>query len=274
MLISNYPYPEPSLPFFARRPRLKFETWPAAVYAIGDVHGCLGQLLDLEAKIVADAAEFAGEKWLLTLGDHIDRGDFSPAVLDHVLSPPPVGFRRMALVGNHEQLLLDFLANPPAAVEWLEWGGLETAASYGAIVEDDAVWRRRPDIFARQLAPLIPQRHIELMRGLPTCLSLPGFFFVHAGIRPGVPLARQQDEDLIWIRAPFLNARFSGEITVVHGHTPVEAVEAMPGRIDIDTGCFYSGVLTALRVTPDGETKVLQARGEPSNYVPAIERRR
>lgn len=262
------------MPLFARRPRLKFETWPAAVYAIGDVHGCLDQLLKLEAEILTDAAEIPGEKWLLTLGDHIDRGPLSPAVLDHVLSPPPAGFRRLALVGNHEQLLLDFLENPPAALEWLEWGGLQTAEAYGVPDDPAQSWRRRPDIFARQLAPLIPPRHLELMRGLPTCLSLPGFFFVHAGIRPGVPLARQQDEDLIWIRAPFLNARFSGDITVVHGHTPVDAVEAVPGRIDIDTGCFYSGVLTALRVTPDGKTRILQARGAPSNYVPAIERQR
>ncbi|HVW91887.1 MAG TPA: metallophosphoesterase, partial [Devosia sp.] len=184
-----------------RRPRLKFETWPAAVYAIGDVHGCLDQLLKLEAEIIADAAQIPGEKWLLTLGDHIDRGARSPAVLDHVMSRPPAGFRRLALVGNHEQLLLDFLDNPPAALEWLEWGGLQTAEAYGMPDDPEQSWRRRPDIFARRLAPLIPERHLELMRGLPTCLSLPGFFFVHAGIRPGVPLARQQDEDLIWIRA-------------------------------------------------------------------------
>jgi serine/threonine protein phosphatase 1 len=232
------------------------------------VHGCIAQLRRLEAEIMADAASIDGEKWIVTLGDYIDRGADSPAVLDHVMSPAPPGFRRFALVGNHEQLLLDFLDNPPANLDWLEWGGLETAAAYG-LLDPKQEWRRSPSRFAEALRPLIPARHLALLRSLPTCLSLPRYFFVHAGIRPGVPLDGQEDDDLIWIRAPFLRARFSGELTIVHGHTPVDAVEAVVGRIDIDTGCFYSGVLTALRVLPDGETRILQARGEPASYTPA-----
>jgi len=254
------------------RPRLKFDTWPAAVYAIGDVHGCIEQLHRLEAMIVADGTQIAGEKWILTLGDYIDRGPASPAVLDHVLSPAPAGFRRLALVGNHEQLLLDFLGNAAAHTEWLEWGGLNTAEAYGMPPDPEQLWRRDPYGYAERLRPLIPARHLDLLDDLPICVSLPKFFFVHAGIRPGVPLDRQEDEDLIWIRAPFLNARLAGDITVVHGHTPVDAIDIAPGRIDIDTGCFRSGVLTALRVTPDGQTKVLQAHGPKANYVPANQR--
>lgn len=254
------------------RPRLQFDQWPAAVYAIGDVHGCLDQLLKLEAAIIADAATIFGEKWIITLGDYVDRGPASPAVLDHLLTPPPPGFRRFSLIGNHEQLLLDFVDNPPAALEWLEWGGLQTAEAYGIPYDPAQTWRRTPFSFADQLRGMIPARHLDLLRSLPICLSLPRYFFAHAGIRPGVPLDRQEDEDLIWIRAPFLRYRFNGETTVVHGHTPVEAVEPQPGRIDIDTGCFFSGVLTALRVLPDGSIKILQARGAPSDYVPASER--
>jgi len=257
-----------------RRPRLSFDQWPAAVYAIGDVHGCLDQLLALEAEIVADGAAIAGEKWIVTLGDYIDRGRASPAVLDHVMSPAPPGFRRFALIGNHEQLLLDFLDNPAANLEWLEWGGTQTARAYGMPDDPRQGWRRQPNEYGARLRPLVPERHIAFLKALPTCLSLPNFFFVHAGIRPGVALEAQDDEDLIWIRAPFLRARFSGELTVVHGHTPVEAVEAVPGRIDIDTGCFYSGVLTGLRVLPDGSVHVLQARGAPSDYVPESERKK
>ncbi|HTJ56657.1 MAG TPA: metallophosphoesterase family protein [Devosiaceae bacterium] len=254
-----------------RRPRLQFDEWPAAVYAIGDVHGCIDQLRLLEAGIVADAAAMPGEKWIVTLGDYIDRGAASPAVLDHIMSPAPPGFRRIALIGNHEQLLLDFLDNPPASLEWLQWGGLETAAAYG-LTDPRQEWRRSPQRFAAALQPLIPARHLELLGALPTCLSLPGFFFVHAGIRPGVPLEAQEDDDLIWIRAPFLRAKFGGQLIVVHGHTPVDAVEIVTGRIDIDTGCFFSGVLTALRVLPDGSTKILQARGAPANYSPVGDR--
>ena len=256
----------------AQRPRLKFEHWPTAVYAIGDVHGCIDQLHALEAQIIADAEPFPGEKWIVTLGDYIDRGPDSRAVLDHILTPAPARFRRFPLIGNHEQLLLDFLDNPPANLDWLEWGGLATARSYGMPPDPGEDWRRDPFGFANRLRPLIPARHLEMLRDLPTCLSLPRFFFVHAGIRPGVPLDRQEDEDLIWIRAPFLRAQFSGDITVVHGHTPVDDVDIAPGRIDIDTGCCFKCTLTALRVTPDGGTKILQAHGAPSDYIP-VDRR-
>jgi serine/threonine protein phosphatase 1 len=260
------------LPLPSRRPRLQFESWPAAVYAIGDVHGCLEQLLALEAQIIADATAFPGEKWLVTLGDYIDRGPNSPAVLDHVMGPPPAGFRRIALIGNHEQLLLNFLDNPPATLEWLEWGGLQTAGAYGMPADPRQGWRRRPKVFAEALAQLVPARQLDFLRGLPTWLKLPNFLFVHAGIRPGVPLSAQADEDLIWIRAPFLHGSLAADLTVVHGHTPIDAVEFIKGRIDIDTGCFFSGVLTALRVLPDGSTKVLQARGAPTDYRPASQR--
>ncbi len=257
----------------ARRPRLSFDSWPAAVYAIGDVHGCLDQLLALEAEIAADGAAISGEKWIITLGDHIDRGPSSRGVLEHLLAaPPPDGFRRFSLVGNHEQILLDFLDNPAAHLEWLEWGGLETAESYGMPDDSGQGWRREPLGYAAVLRPLLPATHLDLIRSLPTFVSLPGFVFVHAGIRPGVPLDRQEDEDLIWIRAPFLRGMLPKGLTVVHGHTPVEAPEFAPGRIDIDTGCFHSGVLTGLRVLPDGATKLLQVRGAPSSYRPAHER--
>ncbi len=83
------------------RSRLIFDTWPAAVYAIGDVHGCFDQLLELEAKIVEDGRAIAGEKWLLTVGDHIDRGPKSAEVIAHLMGPAPAGFRRFSLFGNH-----------------------------------------------------------------------------------------------------------------------------------------------------------------------------
>jgi len=249
------------LPQIARRPRLKFDAWPSAVYAIGDVHGCIDQLQKLEALIVADGTAFPGEKWIVTLGDYIDRGVASPAVLDHLMTPPPAGFQRFALLGNHEKLLLDFLDNPPANLDWLEWGGVATAKGYG-LADPAESWRQSPRRFAEALRPLIPPGHLELLHNLPTCLSLPGFFFVHAGIRPGVSLEAQDDEDLIWIRAPFLRAKVTPGLTIVHGHTPVEAVDLQPGRIDIDTGCVFTGVLSCLRVLPDGGLKLLQARGK------------
>jgi serine/threonine protein phosphatase 1 len=235
------------------RPRLAFHTWPAAVYAIGDVHGCLDELLALEEKIAADGREIEGEKWLVTLGDHIDRGPSSAAVIEHVSGPAPQGFRRFALIGNHEAMMLDFLANPEAHAYWLEEGGLETLASYGI-----GAGAAEPDGLA---SDWIPAAHLSLLEALPVYLSLPGWLFVHAGIRPGIPLAQQSDDDLVWIRAPFLTSQLTGGLRVVHGHTPNRDIVVTPHRIDVDTQCFATGKLSAVRVTPNGLTRFLSVGG-------------
>jgi len=229
------------------RPRLAFHQWPAAVYAIGDVHGCIDQLLALEERITADGSDIEGEKWLITLGDHIDRGPASAAVIEHVMGPAPRGLRRFSLVGNHEVMLLDFLGDQDAHAYWLEEGGIETLASYGI----------GPGLAAQDgtIDDWLPRAHVDFIAGLPICLSLPGWLFVHAGIRPGVPLALQTEEDMIWIRGPFLTSQLTGGLRVVHGHTPGKDIVTTPHRIDVDTQCFATGKLSAVRVTPDGRTK-------------------
>lgn len=241
------------------RSPLIFDRWPAAVYAIGDIHGCLPQLLELERRIAADAAGIEGEKWMVTLGDHIDRGAHSAQVIEHLLQPPPAGFRRFSLIGNHEQMMLEFLGNPAANAYWLEQGGVETLESYGI-----AGAYRYLDVpidsrFIARLAEHIPERHVRFIRDLPTGLSLPGWFFVHAGIRPGVALSAQLEDDLVWIREPFLGARLPDGPRVVHGHTPGPEPVVTAHRIGIDTQCFLSGRLTAVRVTPDGGIRFLSA---------------
>jgi serine/threonine protein phosphatase 1 len=226
--------------------RLAFHNWPAAVYAIGDVHGCLAQLQALEAIIAEDGKAIPGEKWLVTLGDHIDRGPDSAGVISHVMGPAPEGFERFSLLGNHEAIMLDFLGNPEAHAYWLDEGGLETLASYnhGTSLNDDPT-----------ATHWIPEAHLDFMAELPIYLSLPGWLFVHAGIRPGLPLSEQTDEDLIWIRAPFLTSQLTGGLRVVHGHTPSPDIVVTPHRIGVDTQCFQSGKLSAVRVMPDGSTK-------------------
>lgn len=228
-------------------PRLAFHSWPAAVYAIGDVHGYLAQLAALEAEIVEDGLGIEGEKWLVTLGDHVDRGPDTAGVIEHIMGPAPAGFRRFSLLGNHEVMMLDFLRNPEAHAYWLEEGGLETLASYGAgtVLTPSAIAG----------AQWIPERHLEFLEALPSYLSLPGWLFVHAGIRPGVPLSLQTDDDLVWIRAPFLTSQLTGGLRVVHGHTPGDDIVVTPHRIDVDTRCFATGRLSAVRVMPDGSTK-------------------
>lgn len=245
-------------------PRLAFHTWPAAVYAIGDVHGCIDQLRDLEARIAEDGLDLEGEKWLVTLGDHIDRGPDSRAVIEHVMGEAPAGFRRFALLGNHEAMLLDFLQNPAAHAYYLDEGGLETLQSYDIHLSYPPL-RSARDTEA-SLAAFFPPDHTQFIAELPLYLSLPGWLFVHAGIRPGIPLALQSEDDLVWIRAPFLTSQLTGGLRVVHGHTPGKDIVTTPHRIDVDTHCFHTGTLSAVRVTPDGRTKFLSVTGVASGW--------
>jgi serine/threonine protein phosphatase 1 len=246
------------------RPRLAFHTWPAAVYAVGDVHGCLDQLVALEARIAEDGLNFEGEKWLVTVGDHVDRGPESRGVIAHVMGSAPRDFRRFALIGNHEQMMLDFLGNPAAHAYWLDQGGVETLRSYG--IELDYPPLRTSEALRIVLDERFPANHRAFLGALPSYLSLPGWLFVHAGIRPGIPLSMQTDDDLLWIRAPFLTSQLTGGLRVVHGHTPGRDVVTTPHRICIDTQCYHTGKLSAVRVTPDGRTAFLSVDGPPSGW--------
>lgn len=238
--------------------RLHFERWPAAVYAIGDVHGCHQHLVALEREIAADGAGIAGEKWIVTLGDHIDRGPDSAGVIAHVTGAAPEGFRRFSLRGNHEQMMLDFLRDPAAHDYWLYEGGLATLASYGIdLAETGATGAELAD----SIQAAMPGRHLHFLASLPFMLALPGWLFVHAGIRPGVAIEQQREADLIWIREPFLTAPPTPGWRVVHGHTPGPDPVVSAARICVDTQCFVSGQLTAVRVTPDGDIRFLAVKG-------------
>jgi serine/threonine protein phosphatase 1 len=232
---------------------------PVLIYAIGDVHGCLAELLELERLIVADAAKIPGEKLLITLGDYIDRGPDSAGVIAHLMSPPPDGFRRIALVGNHEQMLLDFLTDPVANGSWLDNGAEQTFTSYGA---QPLSAYRGGRAAAEALSEVLPVEHMEFLAGLPVLVSAPGFVFAHAGVAPGVPLEQQTDADLMWIRQPFLKAETAIEgAVVVHGHTPGKRPVVTPARIDIDTTAFATGRLTAARIPAEGEVSFLATEG-------------
>jgi serine/threonine protein phosphatase 1 len=236
------------------RPRLSFDTWPAAVYAVGDVHGCLAQLMALERQILKDGNRIAGEKWIVMLGDYVDRGPNSAGVVGHLLGDLPEGWRRFCLSGNHEQMMLDFLADPSTHLYWLDEGGVQTLRSYGVPMS--------PALLAPGTAEAgIPAEHIDFLRELPITLTLPGWLFVHAGVRPGIPLEEQSEEDMLFIREPFLEADEVGELRVVHGHTPSPKPISTPTRIGIDTHCFWSGRLTAVRILPSRETKFFAAQG-------------
>lgn len=249
-----------AFPHSADRPRLSAATRPALVYAIGDVHGCLDELRRLEQLIQIDAADVVGEKWIVLLGDYIDRGPQSAQVIDHLIAPPPDGFRRFTLAGNHEQMLLDFLAAPRHATDWLSCGGLDTLASYGIEARDGAM---EPAAVAMALEARMPRSHLDWLRQLPVSLELPGFVFVHAGLRPGRTLAEQDEGDLLWIREPFLDVPGGAGIVVVHGHTPETEPVLRSWRVGVDTAAFATGRLTSARIDAGGAISFLASR--PTN---------
>jgi serine/threonine protein phosphatase 1 len=247
----------------AAYPTLTFERDPTLAYAIGDVHGCLALLLELEALIFADAAALgpqAGETWIVMLGDYVDRGPDSAGVLDHLLRPLPAPFRRLMVAGNHEERMLDFLNAPGPDSDWLALGGGETLRSYG--LSEDALFAARRSGQAALLDSHIPGEHRQLLETLPGMLVTPGYVFVHAGLRPGVPLDEQHPSDLMWIRDKFRNDYAEFGRLVVHGHTPTKIPLVSEHRINIDTGAYATGKLTAVRLwgTNRPQTLTVDAR--------------
>ena len=228
------------------------------IYAIGDVHGRLDLLTRLHALIAADAADApAYRRVIVYLGDYIDRGPDSRGVIDLLLQPPP-GFERVYLLGNHEDYLLQFLEHAEVGPHWGAYGGLATLASYGVQPPSGFMPPATDfEIARRALADRIPPAHVGFLRGLKLTHAEGGYLFVHAGVKPGVALAEQQAEDLLWIRDAFLESTDDFGACVVHGHTIVETPEQHANRIAIDTGAFATGTLTAL-VLDGAERRFIQ----------------
>lgn len=236
-------------PHAPERPRLAEIALPAVVYAIGDIHGCHRLLVKLEQAIVADAAGITGEKWIVCLGDYIDRGPSSAMVLDHLIAPPPPGFRRICLAGNHEDIAYGFLKNAEHGNGWLDFGGRETLASYGLYEPSRDAAR-----LGRQLASHIPEEHIAFLSSLPAMATVPGYCFVHAGVDPAIPLDQQSLQALLWSRPSEFSWPEAGVgYRVIHGHTPVAAPDLSAERINIDLGAYATGKLGAIKITNAGE---------------------
>ena len=225
------------------------------VYAIGDIHGRDDLVRRLHRRIGEDAAESANDandknlaKVVVYLGDYVDRGPGSFDVVEHLLGAPLEGFEAVHLKGNHEDFLLRFWEDGSLGEAWLMNGGLETLRSYGVEVLDvdpgvagDALAEVR-----RRLRQALPPGHLDFFRGLRSWHVEGDYLFVHAGLRPGVPLDQQKDQDLLWIRHEFLDSGADFGKVVVHGHTIAPEVHIAPNRIGIDTGAYYSGRLTCL----------------------------
>ncbi|WP_084581478.1 metallophosphoesterase family protein [Sphingomonas azotifigens] len=229
-------------------------------YAIGDVHGRRDLLEQLLARIDAERrADPRREEHLILLGDLIDRGPESRGVVDLLLARSHVDPGLTLLCGNHEEMLLAILDGAADQLDaWLRFGGAECAESYG--VDPLDLRTQLPEAGIQRLRAAIPAAHLAFFRNLRSYFALGDYVFVHAGVRPGIPIERQQARDLRWIRAPFLRSTANHGAMVVHGHTISEEPESLPNRIGIDTGAYASGRLTALCI--DGaERRFLDVRG-------------
>ncbi len=222
------------------------------LYAVGDVHGSLGPFADIVDQIRVDAAEartFGLTPIAIFLGDYVDRGADSRTVVDRLATDPLPGIETQFLLGNHEAAMLDFLTAPERGEAWLTYGGMETLLSYGVRVRGEG--RPRLADLSAQLVEKLPARHKSFLEALRPMATFGDYAFVHAGVLPGVALEAQRVEDLIAIREEFLEARGWHGKMVVHGHSIVEAPEFRSNRIAIDTGAYFTGVLTCLVMEED-----------------------
>ena len=214
------------------------------IYAIGDIHGCARQLVNLHDRIAADlAARPVASALLLHIGDYVDRGIDSAGVVARLVGGCPIaGMEMVNLMGNHESTMLDALAGERAAgTDWLFAGGRATLESYGI----------DPEGPRDRWAELIPKRDQSFMRNLMLMHREGGYAFVHAGVRPGIALADQSRDDLLRSRQPFLYSEADFGAVVVHGHTPVKAPVVRHNRIAIDTGAVFGGKLTCVVLQAD-----------------------
>jgi len=217
------------------------------VYAVGDIHGRIDLLRRLNSQILADAERSGAESCAVVyLGDYVDRGGHSREVLECLIMDPIPRFECFSLMGNHEAVLLEFLDNPGRGEVWLFNGGDTTLRSYGVEVGDPEFYVGGWEWLRDRFLECLPETHLHFMRTLPLMHVEGGYAFVHAGIRPGVPLADQSQEDLLWIRDDFLDHEESLEKVIVHGHTPFKEIQVESNRISIDTGAWMSDTLTCV----------------------------
>ena len=218
------------------------------LYAIGDIHGCFDQLVRLYDIIKKDIDDLQPRRSTeIFLGDYVDRGPDSREVVDWLIQSRPASDERVCLMGNHEAVLLDYLANPQMVDVWRNFGAAETFVSYG-LPPHASTTRTSIEKAHRDFLAALPKEHKEFFETLPRYIEIGEYFFTHAGVNPNKNLNAQSDNDLLWIREPFLSSKRSLGRTVIHGHTPRAEPELRTNRINVDTGAYYSGTLSCVRL--------------------------
>ena len=229
------------------------------VYVVGDIHGCADKLVLLLERIDADDPGWAGR--VIFVGDYIDRGEASADILRFMAQAttdhPDVV---MCLMGNHERMLLDFLADPTgSAKRWIGFGGLQTLASFGVgagLTQDSRNPGELVDA-AGDLRDAMGKDLVEWLDRLPLTWSSGSLWVVHAGADPALSMEAQSAKTLLWGAESFLSEDRRDGNWVAFGHQPFEEPFALAGRIAVDTGAVYGGQLTAARVDPGGDVSFI-----------------
>lgn len=202
------------------------------IYAIGDIHGCLAKLTQLMNRIGIDA----DKDMIVFIGDYIDRGPDARGVVDFILDLKKTVRNTVCLMGNHEQMFLNYYLEGKDASLYLDNGGVSTLTSYGFSLDKKGKKGNVPDSHIRFFTSLLPYYETE------------DYIFVHAGLRPGISLKQQILDDLLWLRFEFINSTHDFGKTVVFGHTPLCEPCMEENKIGIDTGSVYGGKLTCIQL--------------------------
>jgi len=215
------------------------------IYAIGDIHGCFDLLFQLMSGIVNDDKERPqARKRIVVLGDFIDRGPDSAKIIEFLSASRKADILTV-LKGNHEAALVDGIRGDRAALEaWIDFGGDATLRSYGAQEED--IWPADTRKLVENVRRIIPESVVDWLAELPLTHRAGSYLFVHAGIKPGVALPKQREDDLLWIRGEFTDSMADHGAIIVHGHSISERVSVERNRIGVDTGAYRSGRLSAV----------------------------
>jgi serine/threonine protein phosphatase 1 len=235
----------------ARKTRLKPRVPQGIrVYAVTDIHGRADLLQQVFTMIDRDLLTSRPVHPLhVFLGDYIDRGPSSRETID-LLIERARQYECIFLKGNHELMLFEALGNPKALDDWRQYGGLQTLVSYGLQPPQKPNGAEQAELI-KELRHRVPDLHRRFFQQLQTSFTCGDFFLVHAGVRPGVPLDAQEEQDLCWIRAEFLQSDEDFGKYIVHGHSPVAAADIRPNRINIDTGAYATGILSLLSIQGD-----------------------
>lgn len=220
------------------------------IYAVGDVHGRADLTTELFKRIDMDLKAHPIPKSMeIFLGDYIDRGPHSRQVIELLIKRQ--GERETVfLKGNHEACAWQFLRDPTMLYQWKDLGGVSTLLSYGVTPTRSGDPQSQHTV-GIALRSAMPQSHRNFIQSLKLSFTYGDFFFVHAGVRPGIPLRKQSEEDLLWIRDDFLLHEEYFDKIVVHGHTPTDKPDIRPNRINIDTGAYATGRLTCMVLEGD-----------------------